>query len=74
MAKLDERIGFIAGGNMAFAIGAGLINRGIVKASQVVVSGPNLENLVRWKDLGASITDENGEVVLQRNVQLNKYY
>lgn len=28
MAKLDERIGFIGGGNMAFAIGYGLINRG----------------------------------------------
>lgn len=28
MAKLDERIGFIGGGNMAFAIGSGLINRG----------------------------------------------
>lgn len=29
MAKLDERIGFIGGGNMAFAIGSGLIDRGI---------------------------------------------
>lgn len=29
MAKLDERIGFIGGGNMGFAIGYGLINRGI---------------------------------------------
>lgn len=29
MAKLDERIGFLGGGNMAFAIGYGLINRGI---------------------------------------------
>lgn len=28
MAKLDERIGFIGGGNMAFAIGSGLIARG----------------------------------------------
>lgn len=28
MAKLDERIGFVGGGNMAFAIGAGLIERG----------------------------------------------
>lgn len=28
MAKLDERIGFLGGGNMAFAIGYGLMNRG----------------------------------------------
>lgn len=30
MAKLDERIGFVGGGNMAFAIGSGLINRGAI--------------------------------------------
>lgn len=63
MAKLDERIGFIGGGNMAFAIGSGLIYRGIVKSSQVIVSGPNLGNLQKWRDLGAHTTDDNGEVV-----------
>lgn len=62
MAKLDERIGFIGGGNMAYAIGSGLINRGIVKSTQVLVSGPNIENLERWRVLGATVTDENGEV------------
>ncbi|XP_068152082.1 uncharacterized protein P5cr [Drosophila tropicalis] len=59
MAKLDERIGFIGGGNMAFAIGSGLIRGGIVKPSQVLVSGPHIENLARWRELGADITDEN---------------
>jgi len=49
MAKLDERIGFIGGGNMAFAIGSGLVRCGIVKASQVLVSGPHIENLQRWR-------------------------
>ncbi|XP_017860796.1 PREDICTED: pyrroline-5-carboxylate reductase 1, mitochondrial [Drosophila arizonae] len=63
MAKLDERIGFIGGGNMAFAIGSGLIAGGIVKASQVMVSGPHLENLSRWRDLGAVTTDENYDVM-----------
>ncbi|XP_023173865.1 pyrroline-5-carboxylate reductase 1, mitochondrial [Drosophila hydei] len=63
MAKLDERIGFIGGGNMAFAIGSGLISGGIVKASQVMVSGPHLENLSRWRELGAVTTDENYDVV-----------
>lgn len=62
MAKLDERIGFIGGGNMAYAIGSGLINRGIVKSTQVLVSGPNIENLERWRVLGATVTDENNEV------------
>ncbi|KAH8418043.1 hypothetical protein KR222_010937 [Zaprionus bogoriensis] len=63
MAKLDERIGFIGGGNMAYAIGSGLIRGGIVKPSQVLVSGPHLENLSRWRDLGASTTDDNYEVL-----------
>ncbi|EDW83638.1 uncharacterized protein Dwil_GK13573 [Drosophila willistoni] len=63
MAKLDERIGFIGGGNMAFAIGSGLIRGGIVKPSQVLVSGPHIENLARWRELGAVTTDENYEVL-----------
>lgn len=62
MAKLDERIGFIGGGNMAYAIASGLINRGIVKSSQILVAGPHLENLHKWRDLGATCTEENAEV------------
>ncbi|XP_011190431.1 uncharacterized protein LOC105217228 [Zeugodacus cucurbitae] len=63
MAKLDEKIGFIGGGNMAFAIGSGLINREFVKTSQVLVSGPNLENLARWRALGIATTEDNYEVL-----------
>lgn len=59
MAKLDEKIGFIGGGNMAYAIGSGLVRCGIVKASQVQVSGPHIENLQRWRDLGAVTCDDN---------------
>lgn len=62
MAKLDERIGFIGGGNMAFAIGSGLVNRGIIKPSQILVSGPNIENLTKWQMIGATATEENGQV------------
>lgn len=68
MAKLDERIGFLGGGNMAFAIGYGLINRGIVKPTQIVVSGPNVENLERWRILGTTITDNNGVVVTKCDI------
>jgi len=68
MAKLDERIGFVGGGNMAFAIGSGLIERGIIKSSQVVVSGPNLDNLEKWRELGAAATDINGEVVAKCDI------
>lgn len=68
MAKLDERIGFIGGGNMAYAIGAGLINRGIVKPSQVLTAGPHLENLNKWEELGASITDVNAECIEKSDI------
>lgn len=68
MAKLDERIGFIGGGNMAYAIGAGLIQRGIVKSSQVLASGPHLENLGKWEELGAAITDSNVECIEKSDI------
>lgn len=68
MAKLDERIGFIGGGNMAFAIGSGLINRGIVKPSQVTAAGPHLENLQHWEDMGAAITDVNAACVEKSDI------
>lgn len=48
---------------MAFSIGSGLIRGGIVKASQVMVSGPHIENLSRWRELGATTTDENNDVL-----------
>lgn len=68
MAKLDEKIGFIGGGNMAYAIGAGLISRGIVKTGQVFVSGPNIENLLRWRDMGVDVTEDNGKVVERSDI------
>ncbi|XP_067630671.1 pyrroline-5-carboxylate reductase 3 [Eurosta solidaginis] len=63
MAKLDEKIGFIGGGNMAYSIGSGLISREFVKTSQVIVSGPNIENLQRWRDIGVATTDDNCAVL-----------
>lgn len=68
MAKLDEKIGFIGGGNMAYAIGSGLVNRGIVKPSQILTSGPNLSNLEKWRDLGADVTTRNGDVVSKSDI------
>lgn len=29
----------------------------------MLVSGPNLDNLEKWRDIGASTTENNGEVV-----------
>lgn len=41
---------------------------GIIKPSQVVVSGPNLDNLEKWRDLGAATTDINGDVVTKCDI------
>lgn len=62
------RIGFVGGGNMAFAIGAGLIERGFVTTKDILTSGPNLENLCRWVELGVSVTNSNADVVRQSDV------
>ena len=64
MASLkDVKIGFIGGGNMAFAIGSGLLDRKMLRSDQITVSGPNLNNLKRWKDAGVSnLTTNNYEV------------
>lgn len=68
MAKLDEKVGFIGGGNMAYAIGSGLISRGIVKAGQVLAAGPHLENLQKWREIGAATVDENAIVVEKSDI------
>lgn len=36
---------------------------GVIKPAQVIVSGPNLENLEKWRVLGATVTTDNGAVV-----------
>ncbi|XP_046595043.1 uncharacterized protein [Neodiprion pinetum] len=62
------RVGFIGGGNMASAIGAGLIRRGVLKADNVWVSGRTTRTLGFWSDLGAHATLKNGEVVENTDV------
>lgn len=60
---LSTKVGFIGGGNMASAIGAGLIRKGILKPDNVWVSARTNKTLGFWNDLGAHATLKNGEVV-----------
>ncbi|XP_053980608.1 uncharacterized protein LOC128877379 isoform X2 [Hylaeus volcanicus] len=65
MAKYNfesTKIGFIGGGNMASAIGAGLIRKGILNPNNVWVSARTSRTLSFWSDLGAHATFKNGEV------------
>lgn len=61
--KLNKKIGFIGGGNMAKAIFGGVLKKGIIDGNNVYVSGPNIENLAYWKAAGAHVTTCNGDVV-----------
>nr|CAH7716320.1 unnamed protein product [Callosobruchus chinensis] len=65
---ISEKIGFIGGGNMAKAICEGMVSKGLVKYSQINVSGPNMENLVTWKDKGAHVSIENGVIVEESDI------
>lgn len=41
---------------------------GIIKPTQVIVSGPNLVNLEKWRVLGANVTEDNGVVVTKCDI------
>ncbi|CAH0723715.1 unnamed protein product, partial [Brenthis ino] len=56
-------IGFIGGGNMSTAIFKGILKNDDQPAPDIWVSGPNLENLQHWLELGACITNKNGELL-----------
>lgn len=57
------KVGFIGGGNMASAIGAGLINKGVLDPKNVWVSSLTDRTHSFWKELGACPTLINSEVV-----------
>ncbi|XP_058813508.1 uncharacterized protein LOC131677628 [Topomyia yanbarensis] len=63
-------VGFVGGGNMAYAIAAGLLSKGVLKASQVIVSATSLINLQkRWSNLNVNrFTIDNAEVLRQADV------
>ncbi|CAH1994108.1 unnamed protein product [Acanthoscelides obtectus] len=65
---LDGKIGFIGGGNMAKAICEGIVTKGLVEYSQIYVSGPNMTNLVTWRDKGAHVYIQNGAIVEECDV------
>lgn len=64
------KVGFIGAGNMAFAVGSGLIKQGLLKTDQVIVSATNLENLrKRWNPLGVTgCTTDNTEVIRSADI------
>uniref|UniRef100_A0A182JZB4 Pyrroline-5-carboxylate reductase n=1 Tax=Anopheles christyi TaxID=43041 RepID=A0A182JZB4_9DIPT len=62
-----KAVGFIGGGNMAYAIASGLLNKGVLQSEQIHVSATNLENLqMRWSPLGVKRTTVSNEEIVRK--------
>ncbi|XP_014470309.1 PREDICTED: pyrroline-5-carboxylate reductase 3 [Dinoponera quadriceps] len=57
------KVGFIGGGNMAIAIAAGLINKGILDSDKCWVSTRTDRTHCSWRELGTRPTLKNHEVL-----------
>ncbi|MBE7036299.1 MAG: pyrroline-5-carboxylate reductase [Ruminococcaceae bacterium] len=53
------KLGFIGGGNMAFAIAGGVLASSLCSEKEIFVSDPNPEALKKFKKLGISVKDNN---------------
>ncbi|CAH0673996.1 unnamed protein product [Spodoptera exigua] len=60
----EFKLGFIGGGNMSTAIFKGVLKSGVQSASDIWVSGPHIENLQHWSDMGANVTTNNKTVFM----------
>jgi pyrroline-5-carboxylate reductase len=60
--SLNKRIGFMGAGQMAEALARGLIDKGVVHASQVCCSDPAAARKELFRSLGATPYDTNLEV------------
>lgn len=59
---LDKRIGFMGAGQMAEALARGLIDRGVVQASQICCSDPSQARKELFRGIGTTPYDTNFEV------------
>jgi len=65
----NKTIGFIGGGNMAYAIAKGLVVSGMVKADKIITSARTEARLQTvWKELGTHTTLNNVEVAEKADV------
>ncbi len=63
------KIGFIGGGNMAYAIARGVIKAGLCSGEDVCVSDPNESALEKFRALGVAVSTDNekalnGDVII----------
>lgn len=69
MAVLSQRVGFIGAGQMATALGQGLVRTGMVAADRLWASDPVAEARQRFREnTGGHVTADNREVVQASDV------
>ncbi|XP_008204330.1 pyrroline-5-carboxylate reductase [Nasonia vitripennis] len=65
---INKNVGFVGGGNMAQAIGLGLVKKGVIKPNNIWVSSRTEKTLSVWESVGINITFNNYEVVQNSDV------
>jgi len=61
----SAKIGFVGAGNMAQALGKGMISTGLLKADQIIVSAPDDGTLEPWKVWGSQALPNNNDNVFK---------
>ncbi|XP_002119886.2 pyrroline-5-carboxylate reductase 1, mitochondrial [Ciona intestinalis] len=64
---MEHNIGFVGGGEMAYAVAMGILKGG-VKAPSILVSNPSAEKLVRFQSKEIRTTSNNMEVLQTCNI------
>jgi len=65
---LPQKIGFVGSGKMALALAKGFMAEGLVSPSQVFASAPSDTNLQKWRELGATTSHKNTDVIKASDV------
>jgi len=68
VTPIPQRIGFIGSGKMAMALAKGFMADGLVSPSQVFASAPSDRNLALWRQLGATTSNRNTDVIKAADV------
>lgn len=68
ITPLPQNIGFIGGGKMAMALAKGFMADGLISPSQVFASAPSDKNLALWRQLGATTSHKNTEVIKSADI------
>ena len=65
---LRQKIGFIGSGKMAMALAKGFMANGLVSPCQVYASAPSDRNLALWRQLGASTSHKNTDIIKSADI------